>query len=236
MIDRESDRDIDRAIQRECAPSDHRTGGLRRRPTQQRSRQRVRLILDAAAELLEEGGYPALTTTAIAARANVSVGSIYQFFSNVDAIVTELVRDWVAGFDAIMEHLDELGDVPMGESIDSIIDEYVEFIRKTRGFVAIYFNNGLTGDSRALDRASNDSLADRLAAYWSHRYGIKPDDRVIAVAKVAIHIGDSLLALAFRRTPGGDEAIIAETKRAARSYVISALTDLGVEPPAVARS
>lgn len=236
MIDRETDRNFGRAIQRECAPSDHRTGGLRRRPTQQRSRQRVRMILDAAAELLDEGGYPALTTTAIAARANVSVGSIYQFFSNVDAIVTELVRDWVAGFDEIMDHLDNLGDVAMAESIDSIIDEYVEFIRKTRGFVAIYFSNGLSGDSRALDRASNDSLADRLAAYWSRRYGVPADERLIMVAKVAIHIGDSLLALAFRRAPDGDETIIAETKRAARTYVLDALTQLGLaDEPAAAR-
>lgn len=224
------DRNIDR-VAGQCAAPDHHSGGLRRQPTQQRSRQRVRRILDAASELLEQGGYAALTTTAIAARANVSVGSLYQFFSNVDAIVTELVRDWVAGFNEIMDRLDELGPVPMEQSINTIIDEYVEFIRKTPGFVAIYFSNGLTGDARRLDRASNDSLADRLTAYWARRYDIEPDDRMIMIAKVAIHIGDSLLALAFRRTPGGDERIIAETKRAARSYVMNALTELGVEAP-----
>lgn len=235
MIDRETDRNFGRTMRREYAPADHRGSGMRRRPTQQRSRQRVRLILDAAAELLDEGGYPALTTTAIAARANVSVGSIYQFFSNVDAIVTELVRDWVAGFEEIMDHLDNLVDVPMAETIDTIIDDYVEFIRKTRGFVAIYFKSGLTGDSRALDRASNDSLADRLAGYWSRRYGVATDDRMIATAKVTIHIGDSLLALAFRRSPAGDDAIIAETKRAARTYVVDALAELGIDQPARTR-
>lgn len=229
MIDRDTSRGADR---RGCTAAEQRAG-LRRQPTQQRSRERVQRILDAAADLLEEGGYPALTTTAIAARADVSIGSLYQFFSNVDAIVTELVRGWVAGFDQIMEHLDGLGDVPMERSVDAIVDDYVQFIRKTRGFVAIYFNNGLTGDSRALDRASNDSLAERLVAFWSRRYRMRPDERMVVVAHVAIHMGDALLALAFRKTPGGDETIIAEAKRACRSYVMSALTELGLEQPPV---
>lgn len=232
MIDRETNRGIDRTPHREFASADQPGGGLRRQPTQQRSRQRVRVILDAAAELLDEGGYPALTTTAISARADVSVGSIYQFFSNVDAIVTELVRDWVAGFDEIMSHLGTLGGVSMAESIDRIIDEYVEFIRKTRGFVAVYFSNGLTGDSRALDRASNDALARELVSFWAGRYAMTPDDRMIVVARVAIHTGDALLALAFRRMPSGDETIIAEAKRAVRSYVLDALAELGLEETA----
>ena len=230
MIDRDTSRGAER---RACAPAEQRAG-LRRQPTQQRSRERVKRILDAAAELLDEGGYPALTTTAIAARADVSIGSLYQFFYNVDAIVTELVRGWVAGFDEIMEHLDRLGEVSMEHSVDAIFDEYVQFIRKTRGFVAIYFNNGLTGDSRALDRASNDSLADRLVAFWARRYHMRPDERMIVVAHVAIHTGDALLALAFRKTPGGDETIIAEAKRACRSYVMSALTELGLEDAPIA--
>lgn len=231
MIDRDTSRGAD---PRGCAPVNKRAG-LRRQPTQQRSRERVQRILDAAADLLEQGGYPALTTTAIATRADVSIGSLYQFFSNVEAIVTELVRGWVAGFDEIMEHLDQLGDVPMEHSVDVIVDEYVRFIRKTRGFVAIYFSDGLRGDSRALDRASNESLADRLVAFWSRRYHMRPDERMIVVAHVAIHMGDALLALAFRTTPGGDETLIAETKRACRSYVMSSLTELGLESPTPSR-
>lgn len=223
------DRDTSRGAGRRAGPPAGQRVGLRRQPTQERSRERVKRILQAAADLLEEGGYPALTTTAVAARANVSVGSLYQFFSNVEAIVTELVRGWVAGFDEIMDHLDRLGDAPMERTIDVIVDEYVEFIRKTRGFVAVYFSNGLTGDSRALDRASNDALADRLVRYWSRRYRMRPDERMAVVAHVAIHTGDALLALAFRKTPGGDETIISEAKRAVRSYVMSALTDLGLE-------
>lgn len=53
---------------------------LRRRPAQRRSARRVERMLDACAELLDEAGYDALSTTRIAERASVAIGSVYQFF------------------------------------------------------------------------------------------------------------------------------------------------------------
>jgi len=208
---------------------DGRPVGLRRQPIQRRSRERVRLILSAAAQLLDEGGYDALTTSTVAERAGVSVGSIYQFFSNVEAIVTELVREWVQNFDQIMDRLDELDDAPMDSAVEMIIDAYVRFLRETPGFGVVYFATGLTGDARSLDRASNDSLSGRLAAFWARRYGIEPNPRITVIAQVTIQMGDALLAMAFRRAHRGDETIIGETKRALRIYVTHSLAELGLE-------
>jgi AcrR family transcriptional regulator len=63
----------------------------RRAPSQARGHQRVKALLDATAHLLEEVGYEALTTKAIAERARTSIGSFYQFFPNRDAAVAALV-------------------------------------------------------------------------------------------------------------------------------------------------
>jgi AcrR family transcriptional regulator len=60
----------------------------RRVPVQRRSRERVELILKAAAELLAEGGIDALTTRSLAERTGISVGTIYRYFDNRDAIIT----------------------------------------------------------------------------------------------------------------------------------------------------
>src|SRR3989304_375194 len=62
-----------------------------RGPKQERGRRRVALILNTAAEVFAEMGYEAATTIKIAERANISVGSLYQFFPNKDAIVRALV-------------------------------------------------------------------------------------------------------------------------------------------------
>lgn len=62
----------------------------RKRPVQERSRQTVRAILEAGAQVLEQVGYAAATTDRIAARAGVSIGTLYQYFPNKDAIVLSL--------------------------------------------------------------------------------------------------------------------------------------------------
>lgn len=64
----------------------------RKRPVQRRSRETVETILEAAAQVFERHGYAAGTTNRIAERAGVSVGSVYEYFPNKDAIVVALAE------------------------------------------------------------------------------------------------------------------------------------------------
>ena len=64
----------------------------RRRPTQRRSQVTVTAILDAAARVFEERGFEAGTTNHVAERAGVSIGSLYEYFPNKDAMVVALVE------------------------------------------------------------------------------------------------------------------------------------------------
>lgn len=64
----------------------------RKRPLQERSRETVEAILTAAARVLVKDGYDATTTNKIAARAGVSIGSLYQYFPSKEAIVAALVE------------------------------------------------------------------------------------------------------------------------------------------------
>jgi AcrR family transcriptional regulator len=64
----------------------------RKVPRQERSRLTVEAILDAAARVFERHGYAAGTTNRIAERAGVSIGSLYQYFPNKDAILVALVE------------------------------------------------------------------------------------------------------------------------------------------------
>lgn len=66
---------------------------LRRLPRQNRSRDTLRTILEAAGQLLVEQGYAATSTNAIARRAGVSIGSLYQYFPNKQAVYHALVQD-----------------------------------------------------------------------------------------------------------------------------------------------
>jgi AcrR family transcriptional regulator len=91
----------------------------RKRPSQARSKATVEAILVAAAQIFRRQGYAGATTDRIAERAGVSVGSLYQYFPNKDAILVALTERHVdAGFALVRELLAEtLSDVPALEPL-----------------------------------------------------------------------------------------------------------------------
>ena len=68
-----------------------KTVKARKMPGQARSQETVKVILEASARILESDGLHGFNTNAIAARAGVSIGSLYQYFPNKDAIVLALI-------------------------------------------------------------------------------------------------------------------------------------------------
>ncbi|WP_022721286.1 TetR/AcrR family transcriptional regulator [Rhodopseudomonas sp. B29] len=76
----------------------------RKSPRQARSAETVRAIVEAAARILEQGGLGVFTTNAVAERAGVSIGSLYQYFPGKEALIgalivretSLLIADWEA--------------------------------------------------------------------------------------------------------------------------------------------
>ena len=71
-----------------------------RSPRQQRAQHKVELILEAAIRLLDKGGLAALTTNAVAETAGVSIGTLYQYFPNKEAILEALADREMAALSA----------------------------------------------------------------------------------------------------------------------------------------
>jgi AcrR family transcriptional regulator len=67
---------------------------VRKAPGQARSKETVNVILEASARILEEQGLRGFNTNAVAAKAGVSVGSLYQYFPNKDAILLALIHSF----------------------------------------------------------------------------------------------------------------------------------------------
>lgn len=81
----------------------------RRRPLQARSRDKVSYLLEAAAQVFRAEGYGA-TTNRIAARAGVSIGTLYEYFPNKEALLLALaerhVEEAERGIGAALEQRD----------------------------------------------------------------------------------------------------------------------------------
>lgn len=78
----------------------------RKKPKQERATETRQRILDAAARVFAEHGYVAGTTNRIAEQAGLSIGSLYQYFPNKDAVLRALMDAHVdAGFHLLGERL-----------------------------------------------------------------------------------------------------------------------------------
>lgn len=67
-------------------------GVKRRIPRQTRAEETVSAIVEAAAQVLEAGGLAAFTTNAVAERAGVSIGTLYQYFADKQALLRTLAE------------------------------------------------------------------------------------------------------------------------------------------------
>lgn len=132
----------------------------RRLPRQARSRERVDRILDAAAELLVERGYDAVKTNHIAKRADVSIGSIYQFFPNRYAIFHALAIRYLDRVADIMTmHMGpDAPERPWREVLEDVLDILGELWRSERAFHAVWAAIQNTAELRESQDHYNDLL------------------------------------------------------------------------------
>jgi len=73
-------------------PPRNRQQTMRKTPTQQRDGATIDVIHEAAAEILQREGEASFTTNRIAERAGVSIGTLYQYFPNKDAILLAIAE------------------------------------------------------------------------------------------------------------------------------------------------
>ncbi|MER5858781.1 TetR family transcriptional regulator [Streptomyces sp. NPDC059688] len=202
-------------------PVPHATS-LRRAPVQRRSAERLTRILDACAELLDEVGYDELSTRTVALRAGVPIGSVYRFFGNKRQMADALAQRNLERYtERVVERLKESRTGDWRAAMDAVLDEYLAMKRTAPGFSRVDFGNQIPVGSRQAE--PNTRVADRLIGLLSAFLDRSPDESLHRVFLVAVESADSLVQLAFRLDPQGDEAIIAETRELLRAYLARVL-------------
>jgi AcrR family transcriptional regulator len=192
---------------------------VRTEPVQQRSTQRVTLLLDAAAALIDENGIDGLTTSDVASRSDSSVGVVYRYFPNIQSLLRALASRNLQQFtDRVFAAL--VGEVDdWRDSLDASMDAFIDMNRNTPGFRALRFGDVI--DLRFLEPelSNNAVLARAFAGLLAEKYGFAPDEQLIFNFEVVIEISDALIKRAFLLDRNGDERFIATARDVVRTYL-----------------
>ena len=176
----------------------------RRMPRQARSRRTVEAILKAASEEIERSGLDNLTTNRIAVAAGVSIGGLYEFFPNKEAILYAMLTSWTG---AILESVRALHPAQDGGRdllgyLDQMAETCLVFYRSQPGLPALLDASvsiiALRDAMRVHDGQIVAEIADGLA--W---YVPKADRKQAeATAHTILLISHDLLMAASQREEG----------------------------------
>jgi AcrR family transcriptional regulator len=177
-------------------------------------------MLDTCAALVDEIGHEALTTTLLAERAGVAIGSIYQFFPDKRAVVQALtLRNLEAYLERLTERFRAGGFSNWWDGVDASIDEYIAMHREVPGFRTLHFGDVV--DVHLLDehRDNNAVIAAALAAQLAANFELEAGERLDFALMIAVETADALIKLAFRHDANGDPRVLAEVKTVIRDYL-----------------
>lgn len=188
---------------------------LRSKPKQARSQQRYEHILHTAAAMFAEQGYESVTTNHIAARAEVSIGSLYRFFPNKDAILDALVEQYLAEKKALF-----LQEIDMNEPLAASLAGLVRALMQHEAAQANYGHVFVSVDSaqERLHRTFVQWMRELFAHYYPQHEAAQHE----LAAHVGVGIIKGLLPLTQAPFSLPPQTVGQELTRALTAYARSA--------------
>ena len=188
----------------------------RKQAKQERSRATQAAIIEATARLLETQGRDGLTTNTIADRAGVSVGSLYQYFPNKEAILATLIRDKRQQLLLKMQHAaQETREADPIAALDALVRAGMmhQYNRPALALEVEYIEQRLElADETAALAENMAQLVLETVRRLQPSAGLQEARDVVAMTKGLIN------AAALAGEPGG-EALFARARRAVLGYL-----------------
>jgi AcrR family transcriptional regulator len=188
----------------------------RRVPQQERGERRVAQLLGAAESVLAEVGYDAATMTEIAERAGASIGAVYQYFPNKEAIVQALRTQYGNEMKEHWTHLEEFtAGVPVKQIAHRFVDVMVRFVEEHPAYFAV-----LDAPVKyRRDQEARHRLRERLASVFRSRRPALSHDRAYRMANVSLQIIKSMNALYADANSQERQELVKEYKLALTAYL-----------------
>jgi len=171
-----------------------RTVKKRRIPVQARAIERVNKILDTALALMSDPDYEKVTTHLIADQAGVSIGSVYQFFPNVEsvkiALIERLLDQYYDHFSATIEANPIINDLV--ELSEILINATHDFYQAHPDIIGHIVASTGTEEFNEVNGRLNVRVQQLLMNYFSQSDFVIDEKTLGRKISVAIALGDMM--------------------------------------------
>jgi AcrR family transcriptional regulator len=185
-------------------------------PQQQRSERRLAAFLDAAAALFAEIGYEAATMTAIAERSASSIGALYNYFPDKQAIALTLVNQYGQELEAYWKPLiEQAAELTHREFADLFIERITELVRQRPAYLSL-----VAGPVRfRRPPAAKQALRAAIGNAFRAKNPSLSEEQSVLAAKVTLKIVSGLMMLYAETAPKGKDLVVDEFKKVLTSYL-----------------
>jgi AcrR family transcriptional regulator len=185
-------------------------------PQQKRSERRLAAFLDAAAALFVEVGYEAATMTAIAERSASSIGALYNYFPDKQAIALTLVNQYGQELEAYWKPLiEQAAKLTHREFADLFIERISELVRQRPAYLSL-----ATAPVRfRRPPAAKKALWAAIATAFRAKNPSLSEEQSVLAAKVTLQMVSGLMMLYAEAAPKGKDLVVDEFKKVLTSYL-----------------
>jgi AcrR family transcriptional regulator len=189
---------------------------------QARGLRRVEDILHAAGEIFVEQGYDHTTTQMIAQRADVSAGSLYQFFPNKEAIAQAFAAQAVEQLQLLYDEtilVPEIMALPLPRFLDYLIEALVTFNRDHPGYFVLLQGATISPQLAHLLHEQRHGITARLIRITHILAPSCSDEQCEVLAVMSQRIFLALLPLIVQADEQRSRTIIRELKKLMVRYI-----------------
>lgn len=194
---------------------------MRRVPQREKGQRRVDAILKAAAGVFVESGYESATTNEIASRAKTSIGSLYQFFPNKEAILHAIVARHRKELAALIDSLLTFDTIrsPTPALVDRVMDALAGFDATHTGFQYIFLNSQASPRLAAAATELDAEIVARVTGGYAIRFPALDPERRKLCAAITVTMIKALLSLAASTGAAARPQVLAEVKAVLSNYL-----------------
>ncbi|MDF2823786.1 MAG: transcriptional regulator [Mycobacterium sp.] len=186
----------------------------RNSPRQQRSRETFERVLDVAAKTFEELGYTGTTTNKVAGAAGISIGTLYHYFPDKDALLYALAERHLAyASESMMAVFARLRDEQpdLETSLRAGIEIHVRLHVEEPQLHSLLYDSAPRSEALLTRlRAANVAIAEEVARHFE-RLGVAKDSRALVASMLVAGIESQVHAATIDATEPVDSELLINT-------------------------